>query len=114
MKLILPLLLYSTFANAEPKVTKALKWSWAALVAGNAMDAASSWGRPELNPILGPTFGPRAAVIKFGIAGAVIGVEYLFVRRHPQIRKPLVIGNFIAGGLLCGVAVRNHYFHTGM
>ncbi len=113
MKLILLALLYLVPLSAESRGHKLLKWSWVALVAGNAADAASSWGRFELNPVLGPRFGARSAGIKFGLVGAVIGAEYLLTRRHAELQKPFTVGNFAVSGVFFGVAARN-YFHTGM
>lgn len=93
---------------AESKPHRLLRWSWTALAAGSAADAASSWGRVELNPLLGQRFGGRSAAIKFGITGAVIGVQALIVRKHPEFAKPFSIGNAIAASAFVGVSVRNY------
>lgn len=99
-----------TIREIPPSTTRGhrlLRISQAALLAGNALDAASSWGKPELNPILGPQFGVRGAGIKFGIAlGAIFGQNGL-VRRHPDMERPITWGNFAVGGMFAGVGVRN-------
>jgi hypothetical protein len=63
------------------------KISAATLLAGNAMDATSSWGKRELNPMLsgsGGTFGKEGALLKLGVAGGVVAVEYLVLRHRPS------------------------------
>jgi hypothetical protein len=62
------------------------KWSLAAVAASQALDGASSWGLRELNPILtdgSERFGMRAATVKFGAAGAILGLECFLVKKHP-------------------------------
>jgi hypothetical protein len=77
---------------AEDRSYKAWKISLAPMIAGFAVDAASSRGLRETNPLLaGPDgrFGAKASIIKVGIAGALIGVEYLILRKHPGAAKLL-------------------------
>ena len=108
MKKLLIFLALALPMMAESRGHKLLKWSWGALVAGNVADSASSWGRPELNPVLGPRFGSRSTAIKFAVTGAVIGVEALLTRKHSELERPFAWGNFAMTGVLTGIAVRNY------
>lgn len=85
----------------------AWKWSVAALAAGNAMDAASSHGQREFNPVLGQQFGARSSAIKFGIVGGAVVAQYLISRKLPQAEKPLAIINFSMAGAFVAASVRN-------
>ncbi len=88
----------------------AAKWevSVAFLAGTQAMDIASSRGRMETNPILGyGPFGARQVAIKGSIFAAVVVGEWLILRRHLEMRRAFVWGNYIAGGVTAGVAVRN-------
>jgi hypothetical protein len=86
--------------------------SVAALVGANAADLSSSWGRPELNPILTPSgsgarFGWQSATIKLGFTATTLLIQRYILRRRPDLRRSLAISNFIAAGALGGVAARN-------
>lgn len=86
--------------------------SVAALVGASAADLASSWGRPELNPVLtlrgqSPRFGWQSAVVKLGITATTLLVQRTILRRRPDLRKQLTVSNFIAAGAMGGVAIRN-------
>src|SRR5690242_18945501 len=72
------------FAQRDRKIWKA---SMFAMGAANALDMHSSWGKHELNPALGgrtSTFGTQGALIKLGLQGGLMGVEYLLTRGHPS------------------------------
>ena len=94
----------------ESKWKKAWKWSAAALMAGNAMDVASSYGYQEANGVLRSGNGQlnqRGTAIKFGVmAGALLGQHYL-LKQNPEMEKPLAITNFAVGAAFSGIAVRN-------
>jgi hypothetical protein len=95
----------------QTKWKKAWAWSAAALMASVAMDTASSMGRPEMNPLLRGSMGQfngRSAGLKFGIAGALLGSQYLLLQRHPEQAAWAATGNFAAAGLTSGIAVRNY------
>ncbi len=117
------LLLLSASAHAEPrsewlpshpvkesKWRRAWKWSAAALIAGNALDVASSYGYRETNGVLRGGNGQlnqRGAAIKFGVmAGALLGQHYM-LKQNPGMEKPLAITNFAVGAAFSGIAVRN-------
>src|SRR5258708_5055733 len=58
-------------------VRKAWRRSLLPLLASQSLDAASSYGYQELNPLLADrngAFGVRATTVKFAFAGALIGV----------------------------------------
>jgi len=80
----------------------------AALVAGTAADAASSFGRRELDPVLGRgTYGARQAVLEFGITGAMLAAQELAVRHKPFFAKRLAFVNLFRTGLFTGFTVHN-------
>ena len=88
------------------------KASAAAVLAGNAMDTASSWGKRELNPVLSGsqgTFGKGGAMLKLGVAGGVVAVEYLVLRHRPSrsLAKALAWINFGDAAVTGAVAGRN-------
>lgn len=78
-------------------------------VASSAVaDVQSSWGRYELNPVLGRgQFGARQAAISAGITGGLLLLERPLVRHHPSLRKPLTVVNFVVSGIRFGVAAQN-------
>lgn len=72
-------------------------------------DAATSWGRVELNPMLRSAdgrFGARGLGLKLGLFGAVELVKWRLAKRYPRERwvRVLSLGPAAAFG---GVAVRN-------
>lgn len=85
------------------------------LVTATAMDAASSWQQPELNPVLGGragTFGYRGIAIKAGIAGGMIAVQAL-INRHRDHDRFCAVLNFAMGAAYTVVAVRNWRMDNG-
>lgn len=83
--------------------------SLAALLGGTAMDAASSWGKSETNPLLrsaNGTFGMRGFMIKGGLAGALIAPEIL-MRDNQEAKKKFAVVNFIAAGVFSAVVFHN-------
>ena len=94
------------------KPSKKLWWvSVAALAGASVLDARSSWGRHELNPLLqGPNgrFSARSVEIKSAIVGVGLAFQWVALRHHSQkIAKPLSIANLAAAGLTTGAAVHN-------
>ena len=88
--------------------------SLAPLFASQALDAASSYGMRELNPLLAGSnggFGMKATAIKFGVVGALAGAEYFVVRKHPASAKFFTIVNWVTAGATTGLAVRNLGLH---
>src|SRR5437879_5139853 len=96
----------SVDANAQ----RAWKRSLVPLMASQSLDAVSSYGMRELNPMLADSrgaFGMRATTVKFGVVGAFVGVEYLIVRKHPGAARVFSKLNWTAAGITTGVAVHN-------
>jgi len=100
--------------NAAPKsYINFWRISVTALGAANAMDIHSSWGKHELNSTLAGangTFGAQGALIKLGLQGSLIGIEYLITRHHPSAKtyRALGIVNFGAATGIAGVAAHNY------
>ena len=89
------------------------KWaiSLAPLLVSESLDAASSYGLRELNPMLAQPdgrFGMKAAGIKFGAIGGLIGVEYLLVRKYPRSAKFFTVINWTTAGATTGLAIHNY------
>ncbi len=103
----------NTAAVAANKNSGTINKIWtasiAALLGGTAMDAASSWGKSETNPLLrsaNGTFGMRGLMIKGGLAGAVLAPEVL-MRNNEEAKKKFAIVNFIAAGVFSAVVFHN-------
>lgn len=102
-----------TSGNHKPADRAALK-SWkvslAPLIASQALDASSSYGMRELNPLLASSnggFEMKAASIKLGATGVIVGVEYLIVRKYPRSARVISKLNWTSGIVTTGLAVHN-------
>jgi len=94
------------------KPSKKLWWvSVAALAGASVLDARSSWGRHELNPLLqGPNgqFSARSVEIKSAIVGVGLAFQWVALRHHNQkLEKPFSFANLAGAGLTTGAAVHN-------
>ena len=83
------------------------------LALANVLDVQSSWGKRELNPSLANsqgTFGREGALLKVGIQGGAIALEYLVLRRRPSKRvyRALSFVNFGDAALTGAIAGRNY------
>ena len=88
--------------------------SLAPLFASQALDAASSYGMRELNPLLASpdgSFGMKATAIKFGVIGALAAGEYFLVRKYPRSAKVFTIVNWTTAGATGALAVHNYSLH---
>ncbi len=109
----------SADAPREPFLTKtrpAGKGLWQASVtavaAANLVDAASSWGKRELNPGLSGNngrFGGQGAILKLGIVGGVVVLEGLVLRHRPSTKlyRRLALVNFGSASVTGVTAIRN-------
>lgn len=100
----------SAHESVERSALKSWKVSLAPLVASQALDAASSYGLRELNPLLASSnggFERKAASIKLGVTGAIVGVEYLIVRKYPRSARVISKLNWTSGIVTTGFAVHN-------
>ncbi|HVO96442.1 MAG TPA: hypothetical protein VMT15_00155 [Bryobacteraceae bacterium] len=89
---------------------KSWKISLAPMVASQTLDAASSYGMRELNPLLASSnggFEAKALSIKLGVAATAVGVEYLIVRKHSGAARTLARLNWTTGIVTTGFAVHN-------
>jgi len=106
--------------GGERSSTNNAKWqrqwaiSLAPLFASQALDAASSYGMRELNPLLASPnggFGMKATTLKFGVIGALAATEYFVVRKYPRSAKVFTIVNWTAAGATSALAVHNYSLH---
>jgi hypothetical protein len=100
----------NTSSAVSPKSYLAWKISLVPVVASQTLDAYSSYGLRELNPDLagsGGRFDERSALLKAGITGALIGVEYLLVRKHRGSTRLLWKLNIVSSAITGGVAAHN-------
>jgi len=84
--------------------------SVAMLAASSAADAASSWRRPEANPVLaspGSTFGAGSVAIKLGLAGSSLLLERIVLRHRPDLYGRVAWLNFGTAGALGAVVQHN-------
>ena len=97
--------------TARSAAMKSWKISLAPLVGSQALDAASSYGMRELNPLLTSSnggFEMKATSIKLGVTGALVGVEYLIVRKYPRSTRVISKLNWTSGIVTAGFAVHNY------
>ena len=89
-----------------------LYWSSVATVtAAQTLDAHSSWGKYEANPLLRSPdgrFGVRGVAVKSGIVAGSLTVQVLLLRKWPKARKVATITNFVLSGVMVGIAARNY------
>lgn len=114
--LILALLVPAPLSAAAGRWRKIWKASLIALTTSSAVDAASSWGGLEANPMLAGRsgrFGRRAVAIKVSIAGAVALSQALIVLRHPAAAPYAASVNLGASGLFTWAAIHNTRVRMG-
>ncbi len=116
-KLVLTATLVSALAaGAEPENSKSFsKKAWwgsvAALATATALDAQSSWGRREANPLLpqqNGNFGAGALALKVALAGGGLLLQWRLLRHQQKLEKELAIVNAGVAAGLTGVAVHNY------
>lgn len=76
-------------------------------LAATSLDMASSWGRPELNPLLRSAdgrFGARGLTVKLAVFGGVEVIKWRIARRHGKFARVLSLAPAGAYGT---VAARN-------
>ncbi len=89
---------------------RAWKMSLAPVIAAQALDIASSRGLRERNPVLANAngqMGIQGSLIKAGIAGTMLGIEYLVIRKHPRAAKLLWKMNLVSAGVTGATAAHN-------
>ena len=96
---------------ARVAALRSWKISVAPLVASQALDVSSSYGMRELNPLLASPnggFEMKGAAIKLGVTGAVVGAEYLIVRKYPRSARVIAKLNWTSGIVTTGFAIHNY------
>jgi hypothetical protein len=97
--------------TARAAALRAWKISLAPLVASQALDACSSYGMRELNPLLASDnggFGMKGVAIKLAVTSAVVGVEYLVIRKYPRSTRVISKLNWTTGIVTTGFALHNY------
>jgi hypothetical protein len=79
------------------------------LVAGNAANIASSWGKYETNPLLhtGPRFGFGSMAVKLAIVSGGLAVQQYVLHKSPNKIPYFASANFAIAGVLSIVSVHN-------
>jgi hypothetical protein len=91
--------------------------SVAVLAVVNVLDARSSAGGLETNPLLRDGQGRfntrRAATVKSAASGGIVLVQLLLMKRMPEQRleKSAAIANFVAAAAVGATAYRNTTIH---
>jgi hypothetical protein len=107
----LPVTRVSPEESARSAALQSWKISLAPLVGSQALDASSSYGMRELNPVLASAnggFEKKGAAIKLGVTGAVVGIEYLVIRRFPRSARTIAKMNWTTGIVTTGFAIHNY------
>jgi len=92
------------------------KVSAAALAVATSVDAHSSWGRVEANPVLAGRngrFGSQGVALKALITGGVLSAQYMMMKNHPKAEKYGTWTNFVLAGALGSAAAYNYNLHRG-
>ncbi len=104
--------------KSATKYSKKIWWMTVAAVAGaTLLDARSSWGKPELNPLLrGPNgrFGATGVSIKMGSIGAACAFQWFALRKHPELTGTFSGINGGLTSLFSGVALRNELLNRSL
>ena len=80
-----------------------------AAATASGLDAATSWGKTEGNPLLASsnrTFGPKGVSIKAGILTAVL-LPQILLRKHDDLKGIFTMGNLVDAAIFSGTAVHN-------
>jgi hypothetical protein len=100
-------------AADKPRHRPAKRRWWLSIAAlGSAafLDAYTSWGRRELNPMLrspGDRFNARGLALKSSIVGASCGLQWLLLERKPRATSTVTGVNFGLAAWTAGVVVHN-------
>ncbi len=95
----------------QPRSKKRWVLSAAVLVAANILDARSSLGRQELNPLLrngrGEFSSGRAVALKSASIGGILAFEAILMRNRPELARTSSIVNFVSAGAVTATAINN-------
>ena len=101
----------TTARAAEQAAYRKWKMSLTPVFASQALDVASSYGMRELNPLLTSSdqrFGAKGAGIKLGATAAILGIEYLIVRKHTRAASIFTKINWSVSIMTAGFAAHNY------
>ena len=107
----LPAIHQSVDDTARAAALRSGKISIAPLVASQVLDVTSLYGTREMNPLLASPnggFEEKGAVIKLGVTWAVVGIEYLIVRKYPRSKRVISKLNWTTGIVTTGFAIHNY------
>lgn len=80
------------------------------LIGSSAFDAGTSYGQPELNPLLMNSrgnFGVKGISIKGALLSTQLVGQYLWEKKHPSSKNAFTYGNLIGATEYTSVAIRN-------
>jgi hypothetical protein len=105
--------LFSAQSQAEEGHNHSKLWRVSAAVLGavTIADMQSSVGRQEANPFLASQngqFSGRGMALKGAGVGAMLGVQWLMLRKNPHAAKWAAGANFAASALTGAIVVHNH------
>lgn len=104
--------------NPPAESHRAAVWwgvSIAAVLTASAMDAATSVGKQESNPLLRGSqgaFGTRGVALKGALVALSLVPQFL-LRKHHEYRRTFTVVNFAEAGILTGIAVHNSRVRAG-
>lgn len=88
------------------------KLSLLALAAAHSADAATSWNKREMNPLLSPSsgaFGAQMLAVKCAVTVGSIGLQAILLRHRPQLAKMFARLNFMEAGVIGATAIHNSF-----
>ena len=114
-RVLLVCLLAAGIAHGQTKRGWKKAWivSVGALIAVNVLDARSSVGRYETNPLLRDSQGRfntrRTVMIKSAASGGMLAIQMVLHRRMPEqsLERPSAVVNFAAAAAVGSTAFRN-------
>jgi hypothetical protein len=111
MFLLFIVLLLPAASGAQRRSRWRAAWrvSQAVLAGADAADAASSWGKNEMNPLVrvGGRFSYGSLAIKLGALAGGLAAQHYIVRKAPERMPLLASANLAIAGLLGSIAARN-------
>lgn len=98
-----------TTEEPKPHISKLWIASSLLLLAATSLDASSSWGKYETNPLLRSSdgrFGARGVSIKMGFAAATLAPQFFF-RKNRTATRIFTMSNFAQAGIYTGISIHN-------
>ena len=101
---------YTLRTPEQQAAYNAWKLSLVAVAASQALDAVSSYGLRELNPVLADgsgRFGMKATGVKLSTTAAIVAVQYWILKSHPGKARRMALLNLVGAGVTSGFAAHN-------